>query len=69
MFAERLLKERATDDQRLDLLFTLPACREPNAAERDACNRLLDSMRKRYAEAGNDADALLNTGEVPRDKT
>ena len=26
-------------------------------------------MRKRYAEAGNDADALLNTGEVPRDKT
>ena len=69
MFAERLLKERATDDQRLDLLFTLLACREPNPAEREACNRLLDSMRKRYAESGNDADALLNTGEVPRDKT
>lgn len=69
MFAERLLKERATDDQRLDLLFTLLACREPNAAEREACNQLLDSMRKRYAEAGSDADALLNTGGVPRDRS
>ena len=69
MFAERLLKERATDDQRLDLLFTLLACREPSAAERDACNQLLTTMRKRYAAAEKDANELLNTGEVPRDET
>ena len=69
MLAERLLKERATDDQRLDLMFTLLACREPNAVERNACNRLLDSMRKRYTASEKDADALLDTGEVPRDKS
>jgi len=69
MLAERLLKERATDDQRLELMFTLLACREPNAAERDACKRLLDSMRERYASSEKDANDLLNTGEVPRDKS
>ena len=69
MLAERLLKERATDDQRLDLMFTLLACREPNAAEREACNQLLKTMRARYAAAEKDARDLLNTGEVPRDKS
>ncbi|MEE2948461.1 MAG: PSD1 and planctomycete cytochrome C domain-containing protein [Verrucomicrobiota bacterium] len=69
MLAERLLKERATDDQRLELMFTLLACREPNAAERDACKRLLDLMRERYASSQKDANDLLNTGEVPRDRS
>ena len=69
MLAERLLKERATDDQRLDLMFTLLACREPNAAEREACNQLLNTMRDRYAASEKDARDLLNTGEVPRDKS
>ncbi len=69
MFAERLLKERATDAERLDLLFTLLACREPSATERDACAQLLKTMRKRYAAAEKDATKLLETGEVPRDKS
>ena len=69
MFAERLLKERATDTERLDLLFTLLACREPSAAERDACAQLLKTMRERYAAAEKDATKLLETGEVPRDKS
>ena len=69
MFAERLLKERATDAERLDLLFTLLACREPSAAERDACAQLLKTMRERYAAAEKDATKLLETGEVPRDKS
>ena len=69
MFAERLLKERATDAERLDLLFTLLACREPSAAERDACAQLLKTMRERYAPAEKDAIKLLETGEVPRDKS
>jgi hypothetical protein len=69
MFAERLLKERATDAERLDLLFTLLACREPSAAERDACVQLLKTMRERYAAAEKDATKLLETGEVPRDKS
>ncbi len=69
MFAERLLKERDTDTERLDLLFTLLACREPSAAERDACAQLLKTMRERYAAAEKDATKLLETGEVPRDKS
>ena len=69
MFAERLLKERATDAERLDLLFTLLACREPSATERDACAQLLKTMRDRYAAAEKDATKLLETGEVPRDKS
>jgi hypothetical protein len=69
MFAERLLKERATDTERLDLLFTLLACREPSDAERTACVKLLQTMRARYADADKEALALLATGEVPRDKS
>ena len=69
MFAERLLKERDTDTERLDLIFTLLACREPSAAERDACAQLLKTMRERYAAAEKDATKLLETGEVPRDKS
>ena len=69
MFAERLLKERATDAERLDLLFTLLACREPSNAERTACVKLLQTMRTRYADADKEALALLATGEVPRDKS
>ena len=69
MFAERLLKERATDAERLDLLFTLLACREPSDAERTACVNLLQTMRTRYADADKEALALLGTGEVPRDKS
>ena len=69
MFAERLLKERNSDEQRLDLMFNLLVCREPNDQERSACNRLLNAMRKRYVNADQDAKDLLNTGEVPRDKS
>ena len=69
MFAERLLKERSSDEQRLDLMFTLLVCREPNDQERSACKRLLDAMRERYSNAEKDAKDLLSTGEVPRDKS
>ena len=69
MLAERLLKQGNTDDERLNLLFTLLACREPNDAERDACGKLLKSMRNRYESAEKDAIELLDTGEVPRDKS
>jgi hypothetical protein len=50
-------------------MFKLLVCREPNDQERSACNRLLNAMRKRYVNADQDAKDLLNTGEVPRDKS
>ena len=66
--AERLLKDAGDDRQRLDLLFTLLACRKANDNERKACQGLLDAMRNRYKDAEEDALALLSMGAAARDK-
>ena len=66
--AERLLKEAGDDRGRLDLLFTLLACRKANDNERKVCQGLLGAMRNRYKEAEKDALALLSMGEAARDK-
>ena len=59
MFAERLILETKDDDARMDLMFRLLACRKPNQTERDACNNLLNSMRKRFGEDKQAAEQLL----------
>jgi mono/diheme cytochrome c family protein len=66
--AERLLVEKDTDDDRLGLLFTLLASRQPTDRERQACMTLLDSMRERYQGSEEDALALLSTGTDPRNE-
>ena len=66
--AERLLKEAGDDKGRLDLAFSLLACRKPNDKERKACQGLLQAMRGRYAKSGKDAIALLSTGASARDQ-
>jgi hypothetical protein len=63
--AARLLTESSTDEHRLDSLFGLLACRNPNAAERAACTTLLETMRERYANAETEAQALLAIGDAP----
>ena len=65
--AERLLKEQKGDDARLDLLFTLVASRNPSKAERAACEKLLQSQRARFADKGEEAEALCKVGNAPRD--
>ena len=67
--AERLLKSESSDDKRLDLLFTLLACRAPNDNEWKACAGLLKAMRDRYRGAKEDALKLLQVGDAPRDET
>ncbi len=67
--AERLLRERNTDADRLTMLFRMFACREPNQVEQAACNELLATMKQRYQGADADAIALLSTGEIERDQT
>ena len=69
MLAERLLRETSDDARRLDRLFQLLACRSPTERERAACNKLLKTMRDRYAGAEQDAVALLSSGEAPRDQS
>lgn len=66
-FAERLLKEHATDSERLDAAFTLLASRSPDENESDTCLKLLTSIHERYAGKPEDAVALLSTGDAPRD--
>jgi len=65
--AERLLKEQKGDDARLDLLFTLVASRKPSKTERIACQKLLQSQRARFADKGEEAEALCKVGNAPRD--
>ena len=65
--AGRLLRERDTDDERLDRLFGLLACREPTAGERAACRKLLDQLYGRYSEDQDDAMSLLAVGDADRD--
>ena len=66
--AERLLVERDNDNDRLDLLFTLLACRKASDHERKACMTLLASMQERYRASEEDALALLSFGTAPRNE-
>jgi hypothetical protein len=51
----------------LDFLFTLLASRKPTETERAACSKLLQSQRTRYADKGEEAEALCKVGNAPRD--
>jgi hypothetical protein len=68
MLGQRLLHEAKDDAGRLNLLFTLLASREPNAAERAACMNLFSKLKQRYAGNAKDAEAYLSIGDSPQDK-
>jgi hypothetical protein len=65
--AERLLKEAAGDEARMDLLFRLLVCQPPSDAEAKACFDLLAQMQNRFQAAPEDAGKLLAIGDAPRD--
>lgn len=65
--AERLLKNKDTDDARLSQLYRILTCRPPSSIELSACLELLSRMKKRYAESPGDAKDLLAIGESPAD--
>ena len=65
--AERLMRSASDDKQRLDCLYTLLACRPADARESEACLKLLEIMKERYASSMDDAKALLTTGDSPSD--
>jgi mono/diheme cytochrome c family protein len=68
MLAERLLRESADQQERLDQLFGLVACRPPAPREREACLNLLKSMQERFGGDEEAARQLLSHGDAPRDK-
>ena len=64
MLGERLIRERADDAGRLDLLFALLASRPPTEKEQAACLRLLYQMKQRYQQDEEAAATLLAIGEA-----
>ena len=65
VLGQRLLQSKKTDDERLNLLFTLAASRKPSEKERTVCMNLLSQMKSRYAANPDDATRLLSIGEAP----
>ena len=65
--SERLLRESQADEERLSRLFTMLACRPPQLPEQQACLKLLQTMRQRYAQETPEAETLLAVGEAARD--
>ena len=62
--AERLMRSQPEDAARIDQLYQWLACRPAGQPERDACLSLLQAMKSRYAEAEEDAKALLTVGDA-----
>ncbi|MEC8420939.1 MAG: DUF1553 domain-containing protein [Verrucomicrobiota bacterium] len=60
--AERLLREKKDDKNRIDFLFQILASRKPNEIEHDALAGLLDDARNRFSNSPESADSLLSTG-------
>ena len=65
--AERLLREAAADPDRVNLAYRLLASRPASRTEQAVSLELLKQMKSRYAAAPAEAEALLRTGEIPRD--
>jgi hypothetical protein len=67
--AERLMKSSPDDENRLNTLYQLLACRPASDQEREACLGLLNAMQARYQKTPDDAKGLLTTGESPVDSS
>jgi hypothetical protein len=67
--AGRIMLAHENDDERLNHLFALLACRAPLERERAACKQLLSAMQERYRAADDDALALLAIGDATRNET
>ncbi|HMO63699.1 MAG TPA: DUF1553 domain-containing protein, partial [Verrucomicrobiota bacterium] len=67
-FAERLLRERQTDADRIAHAFRLATARPPRSAEAAALAEVLEAQRRHYAADRAAALKLLANGESPRDE-
>lgn len=66
VFAERVMREGRSDQDRMDMMFRLLTSRTPNEREREVCNNLLESMRSRYEGDADAAHQLVAVGDFPR---
>jgi hypothetical protein len=66
--AERLMKEAATRDDRINLGFRLATARPPTPDELNLLRRLFDRQMAVYRANGQAAAKLISVGESPRDE-
>jgi hypothetical protein len=59
-----LLDNAGTEQERINHLFQLLACRDASEIEQSACSKLIEQLRTRYADAPEDAERLLAVGEA-----
>jgi hypothetical protein len=69
VLAERVLKARTDESQRLELAFRLVCARVPDFVERERLRTLLRVSSAHFAENPKDAESYLAVGESPRDKS
>ena len=67
LFAERILKEAATDDERLTMAVKVALSRAIRGDERPVLIDVLQAARQRFLDQPNDAEKLLSVGHSPRD--
>lgn len=65
-FGERLVADFDSDEERLEALFQLVACRPPSERELQACRQLLANLSERYQADTAAANELLQVGDAPR---
>lgn len=69
LFAQRLLTEKSSTDERLDMIYHLVASRAASEVEQSACEGLLEFMMKRYQDDTDAAAELIAIGDSPIDET
>lgn len=65
VLAARVLREAASDEARLDRLFSQVLARSPRDSERATLKALLENQRARHQAAPGSAEKLIATGEAP----
>lgn len=68
VFAERLMNNSKTDEDRIKLAFQSIVCRMPGKEELSMLLTYFDSEKIRFAQAPQKADLFIQAGEYPYSK-
>jgi hypothetical protein len=69
VLAQRLLKEKGSDEQNIEKAFRLIVCRTPTEKEKQILQEYYAEELKSFAANTSDASKILNIGEYPLDKS
>ncbi len=62
--ASVLLDQAGTEQERINFLFQMLACRDASVLEQNSCSKLIEQLRTRYTDEPKDAEDLLAVGEA-----